>query len=690
MKLRVRIKAYENALPLLLKLIDWQGDPVILYSSKPYLQKISTAKKFSEVLDNLGYISSKFSVQMYEIDKRFFPCLFVSNKQILVLKAVDKKNIYAIDCATQEEVVFDAQSQMPGTIYCFKENKESQNDELWTDNILNPFRIIYWQAWLISLILSILGLGIPLFIMAVYNQVIGTYSIGLLANYLIGVGIVFIAMLILLWIRSHLLTWIGNKINLKVSHDLIKKILQLPSSFTENATIGSQVARIKEFEQVRDFISNPNFVILFELPYTIIFLIALGLIGKLLVLVPLIVVSIYIVLCLFSWFKNDTQLKLMRQAAHQKNESLVEILYKLKQIKDDSLINYFFNKFRNLSAIASIEGFTINIKSVIADGLSDLLTLMSGLVIVCLGAIYVINNELSLGGLIAIMILNWRILAPYKVCYTLIPTLKQFVASVSQIKRLMQLPSEKQLSIQSDISKFQGDVTFENVSFRYPQEEVPALSGINFSIKQGEVVAIMGSTGSGKSTLFKLILNLYQPQFGDVLLDQINIKQINPYLLRRKIAYMPQKPQFFYGTITENLLRASPLAWEQELQNIAAMVGIDQAINQLPDKFKTYINSQQLDKYGTSFSQGLNLARTYLKHSRIMLLDEPLSLLYNNQAGKFFNFIKAMRGNATILFSTHSPSAAKIADKVIILNKGKLVVSVKPDIIISKFTGSLL
>jgi ABC-type bacteriocin/lantibiotic exporter with double-glycine peptidase domain len=213
-------------------------------------------------------------------------------------------------------------------------------------------------------------------------------------------------------------------------------------------------------------------------------------------------------------------------------------------------------------------------------------------------------------------------------------------------------------------------VTFSRVSLRYSNDADPALLGVSFEAQPGEVIAIVGSDGAGKSTVLKLIAGLYAPQAGNVMIDDLDIRQIDPIELRKCIGYAPQAPQLFFGTIAQNLRLAQPTASEADLRQAMTLAGVWEEIAALDRGLNTRVGDAASNRISTSLAQGISLARAYLKKSPILLLDEPVTGLDFDGDRCFREYVEAMRGKTTIFIVTHRPSHLTLADQIVVLEKG--------------------
>jgi ABC-type bacteriocin/lantibiotic exporter with double-glycine peptidase domain len=276
-----------------------------------------------------------------------------------------------------------------------------------------------------------------------------------------------------------------------------------------------------------------------------------------------------------------------------------------------------------------------------------------------------------MGALIATIMLIWRILGPLQTLCSMLPRVEQLRSSIDQINRLVDIEVEhKPTVIKRPIEHLTGAIKLTNIGLRYTLEVEPIFVGLDIDVKPGEVVAITGSNGSGKSSLLKLINGLYQPQTGTIRIDGINIRQMDPLELRSYICYLPQVPNFFEGTIKENLLFANPLATDKEIMDsLEKATGLEELKN-MEKGIETVISANN-SSIPTSYTYILNLTRAILKKSNILLFDElPNASLNEEVGGAYKKIIQDAKGKKTVFFVSQRDDFIKIADKVIVLTPG--------------------
>ncbi|MGI9380171.1 MAG: ATP-binding cassette domain-containing protein, partial [Methyloligellaceae bacterium] len=306
-----------------------------------------------------------------------------------------------------------------------------------------------------------------------------------------------------------------------------------------------------------------------------------------------------------------------------------------------------------------------------------------------IGTLLVMFNQLSAGALIAVMALVWRILSPLQAAFLSLNHVSQVIDSIKQVNHLMRITPERQTGqLPSFYRNFNGKLSFSGVGFRYNARSEPALRGINLEIKASEVIAITGASGVGKSTLLNIVTRLYQPQAGSVLLDDLDIRQIDIGELRSAIGYTSQKPQFFYGTIAQNLKLAHPTATKAEMEKIFRELGAWETIQQLEDGLDTRLQGSHTARFPNGFFQQLILARAFIKEAPIYLLDEPGSNLDRSGDEALMEKLTSLKGKSTVIMITHRPSHMRLADRVVVMNQGMIAADGPPDQILASLLGT--
>jgi len=670
----------------LLEKLHWRGQARHIAEALPHFVDEMDITSLRNVMATLHFESRPVELSMAEIDPRLMPCLYIpENGDAVVLLGIDDNGIKLFDGGRSQEAVVNPK-KIKGTAYFFNaididEIMPSRHKTGWFRAVLERFRSLFYQTLGITFVLNMLALATPLFVRAVYDKVIATGSLPTLAYFAIGVGIAILCDLILRTIRTRILAFIGARLDNIVGLAIFHKILFLPPLYTERATIGAQVARIKDFETIREFFTGPLALVLFELPFVVIFIITIAYMGGPVAFVPIIMMALYGILAMiFTPLIRNSVSKTAKSAA-AKQELVVEVLGGMRAVKYSGAESTWLERYRTLSAKSSLNGFYTSQYSSVVQTLSQVLMVTAGVGTIVFGVFRILNGDMSIGGLVASMMLVWRVLGPLQTAFISMTRITQVRSSITQIDNLMKLKGEREQFTQvHPLQKMDGYVSFVRVSIRYSPEADPALVGVSFEAEPGEVICIVGGNGSGKSSVLKLLAGMYKPQAGSIRIDNMDIRQMDMIELRHAVAYVPQSIQFFYGTIAQNLRLGVPTASDAEIRWACDKAGVLEDIENLEQGsgkwlrsgFDVRIGDSGAGQMTTSVLQRLNLARGYLKRAPIMLFDEPGNGLDFESDQKFMAEIEAMRGDTTILIVTHRPSHLKLADKIIWLEYGNV------------------
>jgi len=673
--------SFNKCLLPLLRSLNWSGSQRQLSESLPYLSQIENSIMFCDVLDNLGYSSDSVFINLTQLDRRLLPCLFVSEKQSpMLLLRIDDKRLVVFDGNSGKERMLSAEEEksLAGQACVFKKKSEDEinkkTQEGWLRGIFKKSKGLIYSAIFLSFFINLFALATPIFIMVAYNSIIGVRSIEMLGTFLIGVVLAFAGYYIFYQMRSKILAVIGARLNREIGNKIFERILYMEPSYTEAASVGSQVSRIKDFDQLKSFLTGPAIIAVFDLPFIFFGIVVVALIGANLVIIPIVLVFLYVLVTVIVRYKMNRLNRVSSSFASHRQEFILESIKNIRVLKYLSLEKKWQDRFRDISADVSISNSKVSIINATNSSISEILMIGSGMAILAAGAIKVINNSLSIGAMLAIMILIWRIVAPLKTLFLMMPKLLQIENSVRQINRLMYItPESAPFSNIKIRKKINAKVDFSHITFQYSSQLDPALLDVSFKINPGELIGVFGENGSGKSTLLKLLLGLYKPQAGVIRIDDRDIRQIDSIELRHSIAYLSQTPELFYGTIHSNLIAAKPEASDEELNQAASQAGILDTILSMPDKFDTQIKNYSNLTLSKGFQQGLCLARAYLRKSPILLLDEPAALLDDNTNKQLIKTLRNNRGEITTLLVTHDFHHLEQTDKILVLRRGRLI-----------------
>lgn len=633
-----------------------------------------------EAMANLGFSAHRMFMAPQDVDERLKPCLYIRghNRPCILLPG---NRIYD---ASAGAVADGPGSDAPvGEIMVFQTFSEQSDPTSrlmrattnlkWFRALFERFRSAIIMIFLTGLFLNLLALAAPLFIMVVYDRVISVNSLETLPMLAVGAMIAVGAEWGLRALRSRHLSWLACRLDNLVSNRVFAHLLHLSPRLIEGAPVQSQVARLKTYESVRDFFSSPMFLSVVELPFTLIALSVIAIIAGPLALVPVAFMFLYGLLFYEMWRRVRVSLRLAAQAGSARQRFIIDTVEKVEDIRAGGLTEIWSAKFRQVNGREAMAHFRLNWLGMVGETLANALTIFAAVSIIGFGALMVWAGELSTGAMVASMILVWRVLNPFYSLCTMVPRLDQLRNSIRQINQLMDLDTEEQASrTLARPRQVAGRLDFLNVGMGYGEGDDPIFTGLSFEAKPGEIVAITGENGAGKSTLLKLAKGLYRPTSGVIRLDGFDIRQMDPLELRRRIAYIPQSPSFFYGTIAENLRFANPLVGQREMEIALQQACAYEEVMALPHGLDTKIGGLDGAHLSSSLTLRLSMVRAYLHDAPILLIDELPNSLLTDEVGRFLmgGLIRNRKERTTLIIS-YRLDILKMADKIIWLRTGE-------------------
>lgn len=674
----------------LLSALGWRGNARSLAEALPHFVDDLDISAFRNTLAHLNYRTRAARTRFSAIDPRLLPCLFVSRAgDPLVVLAAAEEGVVVYDGRAREERGIRGEDPA-GTAYFIDAVVTDGGTGVearggWVGGLLRRFRRFLFQMLALTLLLDLLALAVPLFTMTVFDKVIGLESPRFLAALSLGIAFLMAVDLGLRLVRARLLAYVGGRIDNIVAAATLRQVLSLPSAYIETVPIGAQVARLTELESLREFFTGPLAGVVLELPFIAIFLLVIAAIAGPVVLVPLSFVGFFWLAALLIVPPLRRRTGETSNCRAERHSFLVEMLTNMRTIKLLGAEDIWRRRYRKLSAEAATAQRSAAGLGFLLQTVSQVLMLAAGVGTLAIGTLMVLGQTMTVGALIATMALVWRVLSPLNLGLISLVRLEQIKLSLKRINQLMRLKPEVDASKSQTMARgFAGRITFNRVAMRYRPDSEPAVFGIGFDIMPGEVIAIVGANGSGKSTILKLVAGLYHQQVGTIAIDGIDTRQLDPVELRQAVAYVPQQCELFHGTIAQNLRLAQPTASDEAIERACARAGVLAEIEALSDGFRTRIGDQRLQQLPAGFLQRLSLARAYLKETRIMLFDEPAQGLDEAGDAAFMARLAAIKGSCTMLLVTHRPSHMRLADRVLLLDGGHLVAIGTPDEILDR------
>ncbi|MGE5503062.1 MAG: peptidase domain-containing ABC transporter [Actinomycetota bacterium] len=663
-------------LSALLAALGWQGTPRQLSEALPHFVDSLDVKGLLQTMGNLGYAAHAVETTLDTLDTRLLPALFLPahGAALVLLREQGDGELLAFDGGEVANIGM-VRDDTPGTAYLFQAAEEpavgADTSGSWVLGVFGRFRRMAALVALLSLVVNLLMLAVPLTVMGVFDRVVPSADAGLVAALLPGVLLLLAVDVGLRTLRARLLAFVGARAEFIVGTALFGRLMRLPAVQTESVNVGSQIARLKDFDTLREIFTGPPALLAFELPAVVVFVVTLAVVNPWVLAVVAGAGALFVGLGLAT---RATAARLDGEAARsaaRRHEFLADAMAKLRTLKLTGAEARWHERLRLLSGRAVAAEFRAaeynHRVAALAHGLGGL----AGLTTVLVSVLGVLAGQISVGAVVASLVLIWRVLGPMQTAFGSIGLVARLRSSVQQIDAFMHLAQERpELARAPAMGAVKGEVAFSRVSFRYTAEADPSLFSLTFTVRPGQVVAVAGPNGAGKSTLLKLITGLYQPQVGSIRLDRVDIRQFDPAQLRALIAYVPQRAELFYGTIAQNLRLADPDAGDDAIRWAAELAGLTADIEALPHGFDTRITDGGAELLPNGFRQRMCLARAYVRRAPVMLFDEPGNGL--DMAGDlaFQRAIPQLRGSSTIFLVSHRPSHLKLADTVVYMEEG--------------------
>jgi len=542
----------------------------------------------------------------------------------------------------------------------------------WFWSTLLAQRFVYKDILWAAALINVFALAFPMFSMNVYDRVVPNAAIETLWALSIGVLLILGADLLMRKLRSRFVDEASARIDVQISATLMERVLGMRLE-KRPESVGSFSQNLRGFEQVRDVITSTTVTALIDLPFAILFLLVIAWISPWL-LIP--VVACIGAVLTYAWFvqkKLHALAETTYRASAVRNSTLVEALAGIETIKTqgaESLIQARWERTAVHLAATNVKMRSLSSSSIyVTSTMSQLLTVT----LVIVGVYLIGEKTLTMGALIAVNMLAARAMAPAGQIVGLLMQYQGARTALAGLERIMatdvERPKDATFVERRDL---EGAIEFRNVAFHYPNRKEHALDGVSFKIKPGEKVALIGRIGSGKSTIQRLAMGLYQPTGGAVLVDGIDLRQIDPADLRRNMGYVSQDVLLFYGSLRDNIAFGMPYAEDGAIVAAAEVAGLTDTVNRHPHGFDMAVGER-----GESLSggqrQSVGIARAVLHNAPMLLLDEPTSAMDYSSEAAITQRLMAFADNKTVVLVTHRTSLLTLVDRVIVIDGGKVV-----------------
>ncbi|MBK8071101.1 MAG: type I secretion system permease/ATPase [Ramlibacter sp.] len=559
-------------------------------------------------------------------------------------------------------------------------------DFSWFIPSLVKYRRLLGEVLLISFFLQVFALVSPLFFQVVMDKVLVHRGLTTLDVLVIGLVVVVVFESLLSGLRAQVFSHTTSRIDVELGARLFRHLVQLPLAYFQARRVGDSVARVRELENIRSFLTGNALTVVLDVFFSIIFIAVMLFYSVPLTLIVLVSLPLYFGLSLLvvPVLRRRLDEKFARSAENQ--AMLVETVTAIQTVKASALEPAMARRWDNQLAAYVSAGFRTQSLATWAHEGVNLVGKLVNAATLWYGAHLVMNNQLTVGQFVAFNMFAQRVAQPIIRMAQLWTDFQQTGISVARLGDILNTRTEVPPSAAAQLPPLKGRLTLDGVTFRYRPEAAPVLQDLSLDIRPGEVLGIVGRSGSGKSTLTKLVQRLYVPEQGRVLADGVDIGLIDAAQLRRQVGVVLQENVLFNRSVRENIAIADPAAPLEAVMRVAQLAGAHEFISELPEGYDTIVGEQ-----GSSLSGGqrqrIAIARALFTNPRILILDEATSALdYESEAIIQRNMAHICKGR-TVLIIAHRLSAVRHAHRIVVMERGRIVEAGPHDALLQAPTG---
>jgi len=689
----MREDALLSCLVIMTRLYGNPKSPAALISGLPIGNDGLTPDLFLRAADRAGLSANKVRRQIDKMDSSCLPAvLLLADKRAVVMLSLPKGGMVEIATpdnldGSQKVHVTELEGGYTGQQLLVrpKIRLDSRTADLteakprgWFWGAVMTQMPIYLEVILAALLLNIFTIATSIFSMQIYDRVVPNKAEETLWVLTAGVLLIFFFDFSLRTLRGYFLDRAGKSLDRKISSALFEHILSIRMAAGPQSA-GAFASNVQQYETLRDFFTSATLSAIIDLPFVLIFIVIIWLVAGPVALVPMVLVPVVIGVSILVQGPMHKAVERSYRETAQKHATLVETINGLDTIKVNCAEGQLQRDWDGYVAASSASAMTSRFWSTIAINFVSMTSNLAFVGVIFFGCYRIFASgptsdvHMTTGALVAASTLTGRAMAPLGQIASLIVRFHQSWTSLKGLNRLMALPVERPRGkVFLRRPTIEGSIEFRNVSFKYPGSQTNALEGVSFKVAPGERVGIVGRIGSGKTTIERLALGLFEPTEGAVLMDGTDIRQIDPTDLRQHIGCVLQDPRLFYGSVKDNITLGAPYVDEASVIRAATLAGVDQFVRQHPLGYDMPVGEGGRLLSGGQ-RQSISVARALLLDPSILLLDEPTSSMDNGTESAFKARLGGVIGRKTVILVTHRNSMLSIVDRLIVIDRGKVV-----------------
>ena len=631
---------------------------------------------------HLGLKSGVVRIQRTKLNSTPLPAIAkLQDGRYVVLAKIDKHRMLIQDPIEGRPVVLTREqfeSKWNGEFLLFTKRANLRHHDMkfdftWFIPAIVKYRKFLGEVFVASFVLQLFTLLTPLFTQVVIDKVL--VHKGFTTLHVLAIGMVALAMFdaVLGGLRTYLFSHTTNRIDVGLGAQLFRHILALPLAYFETRRVGDTVARVRELEHIRQFLTSNSVTVVLDLLFTVVFLAVMWAYSPLLAMVVMASLPLYALLSMAITPSIRARLHEKFNRGAENQSFLVEAISGIQTIKALAVEPPLLRKWEEQLAGYVRASFRATTLITVASHIAGCIQKITTVAVLWVGAYRVIEGDLSIGQLIAFNMLSAQVTGPLLRLVNLWQEFQQVGISVQRLGDVLNTqPEPSYKPNRTTLPQVDGQVIFEEVTFRYRPDSSEVLRKISFSVGPGKVVGIVGRSGSGKSTIAKLIQRLYVPERGRILVDHADLAQVDPAWLRRQVGVVLQENFLFNSSVRDNIALVDPGVGMEMVIQAATLAGAHDFILDLPDGYDTVVG-----EYGCSLSGGqrqrIAIARALVANPRILIFDEATSALdYESEAMIQKNMAQICQGR-TVFLIAHRLSTVRPAHRIYVVEKGEIL-----------------
>ena len=534
---------------------------------------------------------------------------------------------------------------------------------------------LYAEVAMASVLVNIFTVLSPLFFMNVYDRVVPNKAFETFWLLAIGVAVMYVFDLGLKQLRGWFIDVAGKRADTALSSALFEQLMARRLD-AGSESVGMLANNLREFETLREFFTSATMTTLIDLPFVLLFIAVIALVGGWpMAAVPVLAIPVVLAMGLVLQVPMRDRIRRVFRASEAKYATLIETLGAIETVKALGAASQMQRKWEGVVDFVAEESLGTRLLSSFAVNFSAWVQAMVGIATLAVGVYLVGDNRLTTGGLVACTIIAGRSLAPLSVVASLLTRYHQSMIALLALNKIMDAPRERPRG-RAFVHRpaLSGEIRFQDVVFKYPGSEIDALNGVTLTIRPGDRVGIIGRIGSGKSTIARLLVALYQPQGGAILVDGTDMRSIDPVDLRRSIGYVPQNLVLFAGTVRDNLLLGATGVDDAALLRASSLAGLDDIVRRHPKGFDMPVGER-----GEALSGGqrqtVALARALITDPPILVFDEPTNAMDHSAEERLKVRLQTALADKTVIIVTHRESLLSVVNTLVVMDGGKVMAS---------------